>query len=437
MAIVVEGGSPLRGTVKAAGAKNAALPILAATLLADEPCTIGRVPDLDDVRTMLAQLQHLGLSVRPQGQNSLQIQPARYLRTDTPFELASRMRASFLVTGPLLARLGRVQTHLPGGCAIGTRPIDLHIKGLEALGASVSFQGGVLTMTGGPLRGAQIHLDVPSVTATENIMMAAALAQGRTVIGNAAREPEVVDLARFLQRMGARISGAGTGQITIEGRPSLGGGTYRVMADRIETATYLLAGSFPGNHITILDAEPEHLGPVIAKLREAGVSIQTGPQRIEVRGWSRPQGVDVRTLPHPGFPTDVQPPLMALLAVAQGTSTITETIFENRFLHAAELNRMGAAIRVEGPVAIIKGVPQLTGTKVRATDLRAGAALVLAAMAARGRTEIEGVYHIRRGYENLVEKLRGLGAVVYQPGRREAVNRQDTALGQKLQPPSF
>lgn len=434
MAIVVEGGSPLRGTVRAAGAKNAALPILAATLLADEACIIGRVPNLDDVRTMVALLRHLGLSVRRQGEDTLHIQPDQYLRTDTPFELASRMRASFLVTGPLLARLGRVQAHLPGGCAIGTRPIDLHIKGLQALGASISFHGGVLTMTGGPLRGAQIHLDVPSVTATENIMMAAALARGRTVIGNAAREPEVVDLARFLQSMGARISGAGTGQMVIEGRPSLGGAAYRVMADRIETATYLLAGALPGNHVTILDAEPEHLSAVIAKLREAGVSIKTGSGRIEVRGWARPQGVDVRTLPHPGFPTDVQPPMTSLLAVAQGTSTITETIFENRFLHAPELNRMGASIRVEGGVAIIKGVPQLTGTRVRATDLRAGAALVLAALAARGTTEIEGVHHIRRGYEHLVEKLRGLGAVVYEgePGQR-----QDAAPTRGLRPPLF
>lgn len=434
MAIVVEGGSPLRGTVKAAGAKNAALPILAATLLADEPCLIQRVPHLDDVRTMLALLRHLGLTVRQQGPDSLHIEPAQYLRTDTPFELASRMRASFLVTGPLLARLGRVQAHLPGGCAIGTRPIDLHLKGLQALGASVSFQGGVLTMTGGPLRGAHIYLDVPSVTATENIMMAAAVARGQTVIGNAAREPEVVDLARFLQSMGARISGAGTGQIIIDGRPGLGGATYRVMADRIETATYLLAGSFPGNSVTILDTEPEHLSPVIAKLKEAGVSVQVGTDRMQVRGWARPQGVDVRTLPHPGFPTDVQPPMTALLAVGQGTSTITETIFENRFLHIAELNRMGASIRVEGPVAIIKGVPRLTGTKVQATDLRAGAALVLAAMAARGRTEIEGTHHIRRGYENLVAKLRGLGAVVYET---EPVPRPDNALTPGLTPPLF
>lgn len=414
MAIKVEGGKPLIGTIRAAGAKNAALPILAATLLAKGPCLIERVPDLDDVRTMLTLLAHLGLRIQERGRGTVYIEPASdgRLNDDTPFELATRMRASFLVTGPLLARLGRVRAHLPGGCAIGSRPIDLHLKGMMALGASATLAQGALVIAGGPLRGAGIYLDVPSVTATENLMMAATLARGETVIHNAAREPEVVDLARFLNAMGAHVSGAGTAHIIIAGQRPLAGAAHRVMFDRIEAATYLLAGTLPGSSITVRDVVAEPLRPVLAKLQEAGVAVQVDESSITVSSWRPMTAVDLRTMPHPGFPTDVQPPFSAALTLAKGTSIVTETIFEQRFLHVPELKRMGAAIRCEGSAAIIRGVDRLTGTQVRATDLRAGAALVLAGLAAQGVTEIHDAFHLWRGYEDLIGKFRSLGAVI-------------------------
>lgn len=391
------------------GAKNAILPIIAAALLCDQKTTLRDVPELEDVNTMCHLLSGLGGQVM-QDSDALVIGPGRGLDWEVPFDLARMMRASFLMIGPLLARLGRARASLPGGCAIGSRPIDLHLKGFQALGASVHFEHGYIEVSAKRLRGTRIYLDFPSVTATENIMMAAVLAEGTTSIENAAEEPEVVDLARYLQSAGARVFGAGTNVIRIEGVPHLDGVEHQVIPDRIDAATFMVAAAITGGTILVDNVVIEHVKPVIAKLREAGVLIEEGDGSLTVSAIAPLKSVDIKTLPYPGFPTDMQAQFMALMTVADGTSIITETIFENRFMHVDELKRMGSDIRTDGRTAIVKGVPRLTGARVRATDLRAGASLVLAGLAADGVTEVSGVTHIDRGYHCLDSRLADLGA---------------------------
>lgn len=410
--IIVTGGRRLEGRVRVEGAKNAILPIIAASLLAEGESVLEEVPPLDDVHTICEVLRRLGVAVDFTGDGRVRVRVPRWLEHEAPYELVRKMRASFLVMGPLLARTGRARISLPGGCAIGTRPIDLHLKGFEALGASVTLGYGYIEVQGDRLRGSRIYLDFPSVGATENIMMAACLAEGITTIENAAEEPEVVDLANYLNAMGSCIRGAGTNLIRIEGVEGLRGTTYRVIPDRIEAGTYMVAAAITGGEILVENALHEHLKPVIAKLKEAGAEILEDDGCLRIVAPSRPRAVDVKTLPYPGFPTDMQAQMMALLSIADGTSIVTETVFENRFMHVHELKRMGADIRIEGRSAIIRGVNRLTGAPVRATDLRAGAALVLAGLAAEGRTEISGVHHLDRGYLRLEEKLRRLGASV-------------------------
>jgi UDP-N-acetylglucosamine 1-carboxyvinyltransferase len=406
--------------VRASGAKNAALPILAAGLLADAPVTIGNVPHLHDVTTMIALLGGMGVGVTIGDRMRVEVD-ARGLTTPVaPYELVKTMRASILVLGPLLARHGEARVSLPGGCAIGARPVNLHIAGLEAMGAEISMEGGYIHAKAGRLKGARIVLDTVTVTGTENLMMAATLARGKTLIENAAREPEVVDLAGLLTAMGARIAGAGTDTIEIEGRDRLGACEYEVLPDRIETGTFLVAGAITGGRVRVRDARPDHLDAVLAKLREAGAEVATGADWIEanMRG-RRPAPVDIRTAPHPGFPTDMQAQFAALDTVADGVGTIVETIFENRFMHMLELRRLGADIRIEGHTAVIHGVPRLSGAPVMATDLRASASLVLAGLVAEGTTDVQRIYHIDRGYECIEEKLRQLGADIRRvPGAR-------------------
>ncbi len=391
-------------------AKNAMLPVLAATILAEGECVLRRVPPLYDVHVMCQLLLRLGVQVRLREPGTLHVTPAEQLRCETPHELVRRMRASVLVMGPLLARMGRARVSLPGGCAIGNRPVDLHLRGLEALGATFTVRYGFIEGAADGLRGARVYLDYPSVTATENVMMAAARAEGTTVIENAAGEPEVVDLAAFLQGLGARIKGAGSRVIEVEGVERLGGTEHTCIPDRIEAGTYLLAGAISGGDVAVRGVVPEHLTPLLAKLEETGAAVSAGPGTVRVRGASRPRAADVKTLPYPGFPSDLQAPMMAYLAVADGISIFTETVFENRFLHVEELKRMGADIRVEGATAVVRGMPGLTGAPVRATDLRAGAALVLAGLRAQGETRVGGVAHVDRGYVNLVGKMASLGA---------------------------
>ena len=411
--IVVRGGRPLKGQVRISGAKNAALPILAATLLAEEPCFLHDIPALDDVDTMIRLLRALGVVVGPAADGGLAVQPADELAYAAPYQLVRRMRASILVLGPLLARLGRARAAMPGGCAIGQRPIDLHLKGFAALGAEVEVSGGQVEVRAPHgLRGTSIYLDVPSVGATENIMMAAVLAEGTTTIENAAEEPEVVDLANFLNTLGADVRGAGTKVIQIHGVPALGGGTYAVIPDRIEAGTFLLAPVIAGGQVTATGVVPEHLKSLLAKLREMGAEVVVDGDQVTVAMDGRPRAVDIKTLPYPGFPTDLQAPTMAALATAEGTATVTETLFENRFTHVPELRRMGAHIQIQGQTAIVTGVERLQGAPVTATDLRSGAALVLAGLGAEGITEVSGVHHIDRGYVAIEQKLRGLGADV-------------------------
>ena len=410
----------LDGEVRASGAKNAALPILAAGLLADAPVTIGNVPHLHDVTTMISLLGRMGVGVTV-GEHMRAEVDARSLTTPVaPYELVKTMRASILVLGPLLARHGEARVSLPGGCAIGARPVNLHIAGLEAMGAEISMEGGYIHAKAGRLQGARIVLDTVTVTGTENLMMAATLARGKTVIENAAREPEVVDLAGFLTAMGADIAGAGTDTIEIEGRDRLGGCAYDVLPDRIETGTFLVAGAITGGRVRVREARPDHLDAVLAKLREAGSDVATGTDWIEVNMHGRrPVSVDVRTAPYPGFPTDMQAQFAALDTVADGVGTIVETIFENRYMHMLELRRLGADIRIEGHTAVIHGVPRLSGAPVMATDLRASASLVLAGLVAEGTTDVQRIYHIDRGYECIEEKLRQLGADIRRlPGAR-------------------
>jgi len=407
----IQGGARLDGEVRISGAKNAALPILAAALLPEEPVRIGNVPHLHDVTTMIALLGRLGAGVTLDDGMHVEVDPTTTNQFVAPYDLVKTMRASILVLGPLVARHGHADVSLPGGCAIGARPVNLHVEGLRALGAEIEIEGGYIRARADRLKGARIVLDTVTVTGTENLMMAACLAQGRTVIENAAREPEVVDLAHFLSAMGARISGAGTDTLVIDGVERLHGCAYDVLPDRIEAGTYLVAGAITGGRVRARNARPEHLDAVLSKLRDAGATVIVGEGWIEVdMGGRRPVAVDIRTAPHPGFPTDMQAQFAALNAVAEGVGTVVETIFENRYMHMLELRRLGADIRIEGHTAVIHGAERLSGAPVMATDLRASASLVLAGLVARGTTEVQRIYHIDRGYECIEEKLGQLGA---------------------------
>jgi UDP-N-acetylglucosamine 1-carboxyvinyltransferase len=409
----ITGGVPLEGEVRISGAKNATLPILAAGLLASEPVTICNVPHLKDVTTTIELLGRMGVSVTIAEGLRIEVDASTLRECFAPYELVKTMRASILVLGPLVARFGRADVSLPGGCAIGARPVNIHVAGLQAMGAEIQIEGGYIRARAGRLRGARLVLDAVTVTGTENLMMAATLADGETILENAAREPEVVDLANFLISMGARIQGAGTDKIVIQGVTKLHGTTYEVLPDRIESGTYLVAGAITRGHVRIKHTRPDHLDAVTGKLREAGAIVNVGENWIEVdmRG-RRPRAVDVRTAPYPAFPTDMQAQFAALNTVASGVGTIIETIFENRFMHMLEMRRLGAEIRLEGNTAIIRGVERLTAAPVMATDLRASASLVLAGLVAEGRTEIERIYHIDRGYETIEEKLAGIGAQI-------------------------
>ena len=411
--LIIHGGHELHGRVKISGAKNAVLPIIAATLLAqDKPCVLDEVPYLNDVCTIAEVLRQLGAKVDFNRQQHTLFVDSTVLKTvDAPYDLVRKMRASFVIMGPLLARYGKAKISMPGGCAIGTRPIDLHLKGFEALGAEIEIGHGFISATApNGLKGTSIYLDFPSVGATENIIMAACMAEGQTILENAAQEPEIIDLANFLNIMGAKIRGAGTNVIKITGVPKLIGHNYTIIPDRIEAGTYMVAVAMTGGDIYIENAISEHLKPVIAKLNEAGVKIEEDIDGIRVSCNKRPKAIDIKTLPYPGFPTDMQAQFMAMLTIADGTGLVTETVFENRFMHVDELKRMGACIKVDGRTSIVEGVPSLNGCQVKATDLRAGAAMVLAGLVANGETEVSYIHHIDRGYDNLVKKLCGLGA---------------------------
>ena len=408
--LVIEGGIPLTGEITISGAKNAALPILTAALLTDEPLVVENVPRLKDVTTMLALLTQMGVAIAPDDQHGVKLAAHALNNPVAPYDLVKTMRASVLVLGPLVARLGSARVSLPGGCAIGLRPVDQHLKGLQAMGAAISMEQGYMVARASRLRGARICMDLVTVTGTENIMMAACLAEGRTVIENAAREPEVADLAGCLNAMGARIRGAGTDLITIDGVARLRGARYRVMPDRIETGTFLVAAAAAGGEIRLRGARADILDAVLDKLREAGATVELGAEWIGLRADGVRQAADLRTAPYPGFPTDMQAQFMALNSIARGTAVVTETIFENRFMHAQELRRLGADIEVEGNTAIVKGVAHLDGATVMATDLRASASLVVAGLVARGTTTVDRIYHLDRGYEKIEEKLSRLGA---------------------------
>jgi UDP-N-acetylglucosamine 1-carboxyvinyltransferase len=405
------GGQPLEGEVRISGAKNATLPILAGALLAEGPVTIGNVPHLQDVTTTIELLGRMGVTVTIDERMRIEVDSSTIREYFAPYELVKTMRASILVLGPLLARFGRADVSLPGGCAIGARPVNIHVAGLQAMGADIHIEGGYIRARAERLKGARLVLDTVTVTGTENLMMAATLADGETVIENSAREPEVVDLANFIIAMGAKIAGAGTDRIVVQGVRKLTGVHYDVLPDRIEAGTYLVAATITRGHVRIKNANPAHLDAVIVKLREAGASVATGDNWVEVdmRG-RRAKAVDVRTAPYPAFPTDMQAQFAALDTIAAGVGTVVETIFENRFMHMLEMRRMGAEIRLEGNTAIIHGVERLTAAPVMATDLRASASLVLAGLVAEGQTEIERIYHIDRGYETIEEKLAQLGA---------------------------
>ncbi len=412
---IVEKSGPLKGDVVISGAKNAVLPLMAAALLAEEPCVIRDVPRLRDVSFMKEILSSLGSHIEELDENVISISTKDIISTEAQFELVNKMRASILVMGPLLARKGRAKIPSPGGCAIGARPIDLHLKGLEALGAIINRTDTYVEAIAGPqgLIGDTIYLDFPSVGATENIMMAAVLAQGITYLENAAEEPEIVDLANFLNKMGAKIKGAGTDTIKIEGVERLAGANHTVIPDRIETGTFMLAAAITKGNVHICNAVPDHVKPIIAKLRECGVRIEVGDDDMTVRGDLGLQtATDIKTLPYPGFPTDIQSPFMAFLTTVDGSSTVIETVFENRFMHVAQLNKMGAHIETAGNKAIVRGNSKLRGSQVMATDLRAGAAMVLAGLAAEGQTEISEIFHIERGYEKFIEKFDKLGAKI-------------------------
>ncbi|HTX24685.1 MAG TPA: UDP-N-acetylglucosamine 1-carboxyvinyltransferase [Steroidobacteraceae bacterium] len=407
----IQGGIPLEGEVRISGAKNATLPILAAALLTDDPLVVANVPHLQDVTTTIELLGRMGVSVTIDERMRIEVDASSLRECFAPYELVKTMRASILVLGPLLAKHGRADVSLPGGCAIGARPVNIHVAGLQAMGADIQIESGYIRARADRLKGARLVLDTVTVTGTENLMMAATLAQGETVIENAAREPEVLDLAQCLIAMGAKIHGAGTDKITVQGVERLHGTTYEVLPDRIESGTYLVAGAITRGHVRIKNTCPQHLDAVLAKLTEAGARLGIGDNWVEVdmRG-RRPRAVDVRTAPYPAFPTDMQAQFAALDAVSEGVGTIIETIFENRFMHMLEMRRLGAEIRLEGNTAIIRGVERLTAAPVMATDLRASASLVLVGLVADGRTDVERIYHIDRGYEAIEEKLAQLGA---------------------------
>ena len=409
--LIITGGARLEGEIRISGAKNAVLPILAATLLADGPMVVANVPHLHDVTTTMELLGRMGVDLVVDERMNIEADPRPIREFHAPYELVKTMRASILVLGPLLARYGRADVSLPGGCAIGSRPVNLHIKGLEAMGAEIRVEGGYIRARADRLRGSRLVMDLVTVTGTENLMMAAALAEGETVIENAAREPEVTDLANCLNAMGARIEGAGTDTLRIQGVESLSGTHYRVLPDRIETGTYLVAAAITGGRVKVKDTRPDIMDATLQALREAGARIETGDDWIslDMEG-RRPRAVNLRTAPYPAFPTDMQAQFTALNAVAEGTGTITETVFENRFMHIQEMQRMGADVRVEGNTAITRGVERLTGAPVMATDLRASASLVLAGLVADGDTCVDRIYHIDRGYECIEEKLAQLGA---------------------------
>jgi UDP-N-acetylglucosamine 1-carboxyvinyltransferase len=407
--LVIAGGVPLRGEITVSGAKNAALPILCASLLSAEPLVLTNVPALEDVATTLKLLRQMGVAVERSGDRVI-LDASKVDKPVAPYELVKTMRASILVLCPLVARFGSARVSLPGGCAIGARPVDQHIKGLEILGATVKLEHGDIVAEAGRLKGARIVTDLVTVTGTENLMMAAALAEGETIIENAAREPEVVDLANCLIAMGAQIAGAGTDRIIVQGVAKLHGATHAVMADRIETGTYLCAVAATGGSVTLRRARPDTLDAVVEKLRDAGASIESGADWINISANGRPKAVNIRTAPYPAFPTDMQAQFMALNCIAEGTGVVTETIFENRFMHAQELLRLGAEIEIEGNTAVVKGVPRLAGATVMATDLRASASLVIAGLVAEGETVVDRIYHLDRGYDQMEAKLRGIGA---------------------------
>ena len=409
--LVIQGGARLRGEIPISGAKNAALPIICAALLTADPLEVDNVPALHDVATMEKLLAQMGVGIL-RAPGGLKLDAASVDRPEAPYDLVKTMRASILVLGPLLARFGSARVSLPGGCAIGARPVDQHIKGLEALGAEIRIEHGYLVAQARRLKGARIVTDIVTVTGTENLMMAATLADGETVIENAAREPEVVDLANCLNAMGARVSGAGSDRIVVRGVERLHGARYRVMADRIETGTFLTAAAAAGGDLLLTGARPDTLEAVLDKLAEGGARIETEPDRIRIVARRRPRAINLRTAPYPAFPTDMQAQFMALNAIAYGTGVVTETIFENRFMHAQELQRLGAQIEIEGNTAIVKGVRTLTGATVMATDLRASASLVVAGLVAEGETVIDRIYHLDRGYEALEAKLSAVGARV-------------------------
>jgi len=417
--MVIQGEQRLSGSVRIGGAKNAALPIMAATLLGEGSCTLTNVPRVADVLTMSKLLRHLGATVEING-DRFTVSVDEISSCRAPYKLVKTMRASVLVLGPLIARCGEAVVALPGGCAIGSRPINLHLTALERMGAEITIEhGNVHARVNGRLRGARIYFDVSTVTGTENIMMAACLAEGVTVIENAAREPEIGDLAQFLIRRGARIDGAGTDVITVEGVPSLHGADHEIIPDRIETATYLVAGAITRGDVTVERCRPDHSEAFLAKLGEAGADLVIGKETIRIRAPQRLRSVDIKTLPYPGFPTDGQAQLMALMAVAHGSSMITETVFESRFMHVLELQRMGADIRIDGKHAVVSGVERLSAAPVMASDLRASACLILAGLAAEGETRVGRVYHLDRGYEQLDQKLAGLGARISRAQERE------------------
>ncbi len=409
--IIVEGGRPLTGEVNISGAKNAALPILVSSLLTDGLCTFSNVPNLKDIESIKQLLSHLGAKIETD-EDVVKIDASNVLNHEAPYDLVRKMRASILVLGPLVVRLKKARVSLPGGCAIGARPINLHLKGLASLGASIELKHGYVEAYAKKLKGSEIYLDIATVTGTENIMMAAVLAKGSTVIHNAAREPEIIALADVLNKMGADISGAGTSEITITGVSSLSPVSVSIIPDRIETGTFMVAAALTGGDVKLLGTEPDHLEAVIHKLSLTGARIKIDGKNMSVKGIDNIASVDVKTLPYPGFPSDMQAQFMVLMSVAKGLSLIFETVFENRFIHVSELKRMGADITIAGNAAMVKGVKMLSGAPVMASDLRASASLILAGLAARGKTEVNRVYHLDRGYEALEEKFAGLGAAI-------------------------
>ena len=408
--LVIRGGKPLRGEARVSGAKNAALPLMAAALLTGEPLELGNAPRLVDILTMSKLLRHMGVEIAGEHTASLRLQARTLHRPEAPYDLVKTMRASVLVLGPLVARMGRARVSLPGGCAIGPRPINLHLMGLERLGASIRLEQGYVEAEAPRLKGARIAFDLQTVTGTENLMMAAVLAEGITILENAACEPEVVDLARLLNAMGAKVEGAGTATITIHGVSALGGTLHRIIPDRIEAGTLAVAAAITGGDVTLRDCQPAHLEAISAKLEESGARIEAGVDSLRVMGTGRLRAVNVRTQPFPGFATDMQAQIMACMTIAEGRSVITEAVFENRFMHVNELLRMGADITIAGSTAVVQGVPHLLGAPVMATDLRASASLVLAGLAARGTTTVSRIYHLDRGYEAIERKLSALGA---------------------------